>query len=139
MFRIILSLILLSLPAHAADPVADKLISGPATYIVDGDTLDVGKTRVRLWGINTPERGQPGYKDAKEYLRNITANATLNCMAMYYDYWKRTVASCEIEGQDVGRLMVLSGMAIDYKRYSKGFYGESEAAAKASGAGLWKH
>ncbi len=55
--------------ANAAEwPPTDHLITGPATYIVDGDTLDVGKTRIRLWGINTPERKQAGYQDAKQYL-----------------------------------------------------------------------
>jgi len=37
------------------------------TYIVDGDTLDIGSTRVRLTLINTPEVGQPGYTEAKDF------------------------------------------------------------------------
>src|SRR5438034_9695904 len=37
------------------------------TYIVDGDTLDVGSTRVRLTLVNSPEVGQPGYSEAKEF------------------------------------------------------------------------
>jgi endonuclease YncB( thermonuclease family) len=137
MIRFALILLLLSFPAFAADPVSDKLITGPASYIVDGDTLDVGKTRIRLWGINTPERGEPGYDEAKEFLKNLTANATLDCLAMYYDRWKRTVASCKIDGQDVGRIMVLSGMAIDYKKYSDGFYAKDEATARIKGVGFW--
>src|SRR5437879_13284407 len=36
------------------------------TYIVDGDTLDVGSTRIRLTLVNSPEVGQPGYAEAKE-------------------------------------------------------------------------
>src|SRR5713101_3294609 len=35
------------------------------TYIVDGDTLDVGSTRIRLTLVDTPEVGQPGYTEAK--------------------------------------------------------------------------
>lgn len=118
-------------PLAAADyPQTKEIITGSATYIVDGDTLDVGKTRIRLWGINTPERGEQGYQDAKDYLKKLTQNAELRCKIFYYDKWKRTVASCEIEGQDIGRIMVLSGMAIDYKKYSKGFYAEEAARAK---------
>src|SRR5213596_2159924 len=37
------------------------------TYIVDGDTLDVGGTRIRLTLVNSPEVGQPGYAEAKEF------------------------------------------------------------------------
>src|SRR5256886_1069061 len=37
------------------------------TYIVDGDTLDVGSTRIRLTLVNSPEVGQPGYSEAKEF------------------------------------------------------------------------
>jgi micrococcal nuclease len=36
-------------------------------YIVDGDTLDVGSTRIRLALVNTPEVGQPGYSEAKQF------------------------------------------------------------------------
>src|SRR5207302_9701945 len=37
------------------------------THIVDGDTLDVGSTRIRLTLVNSPEVGQPGYAEAKEF------------------------------------------------------------------------
>src|SRR5947208_4446276 len=37
------------------------------THIVDGDTLDVGSTRIRLTLVNSPEVGQPGYSEAKEF------------------------------------------------------------------------
>ena len=37
------------------------------THIVDGDTLDVGSTRIRLALVNTPEVGQPGYQEGKDF------------------------------------------------------------------------
>src|SRR2546427_2564431 len=37
------------------------------TYIVDGDTLDVGSTRVRLALVNSPEVGEAGYAEAKQF------------------------------------------------------------------------
>src|SRR5256712_11682295 len=37
------------------------------TYIVDGDTLDVGSTRIRLALVNSPEVGEPGYAEAKQF------------------------------------------------------------------------
>ncbi|OLD02788.1 MAG: hypothetical protein AUJ07_08080 [Crenarchaeota archaeon 13_1_40CM_3_53_5] len=41
--------------------------TGGVTYIVDGDTLDVGSTRIRLALVNTPEAGQAGYQEAKDF------------------------------------------------------------------------
>jgi endonuclease YncB( thermonuclease family) len=41
--------------------------SETVTHIVDGDTLDVGSTRIRLALVNTPEVGQPGYSGAKQF------------------------------------------------------------------------
>src|SRR5438445_10209910 len=37
------------------------------TYVVDGDTLDVGPTRIRLTLVNSPEVGMPGYTEAKQF------------------------------------------------------------------------
>jgi micrococcal nuclease len=42
-------------------------VSGCCSYVVDGDTLDVdGVGRIRLVGVNAPEVGEPGYKEAKD-------------------------------------------------------------------------
>src|SRR3989442_7174556 len=41
--------------------------SDAVTYIVDGDTLDVGSTRIRLALVNSPEVGEPGYTEAKQF------------------------------------------------------------------------
>ncbi len=121
----------------ADQPAPDHLITGAPEYIVDGDTLDTADTRIRLWGINAPEKGESGYQEAKEFLKNITANAKLTCIAFYYDRGKPTVASCEINSQDIGRVMVLSGMARDYTKYSKGFYAKDELEARKQKRGLW--
>lgn len=44
--------------------------TGTVTKVVDGDTLDVDKTRIRLALVNTPEINQQGYTEAKEYVIN---------------------------------------------------------------------
>ena len=51
------------------------------TYIVDGDTLDVGSTRIRLAFVNTPEVGQAGYAEGKQFTAEtcpIGSNALVN-------------------------------------------------------------
>lgn len=44
---------------------------GNVTYVVDGDTLDINGIRVRLSLVDTPERGQPGFKEAKEFVDKL--------------------------------------------------------------------
>jgi len=46
-------------------------ISGPVTYVVDGDTLDVNDIRIRLSLVNTPEVGEAGFVPAKEFVENL--------------------------------------------------------------------
>jgi len=46
-------------------------ITGTVTRIVDGDTLDVDDTRIRLALVNTPERGEPGYGEASAFTEEI--------------------------------------------------------------------
>ena len=46
-------------------------ITGNVTKIIDGDTLDVGKTRVRLALVNTPEIGEPGYGKSKQFTTEL--------------------------------------------------------------------
>jgi hypothetical protein len=62
------ALMLLS-PAVAADYL------GKVTAVADGDTFtmesETGKVRVRICGIDAPERGQPGYGQAAGVLSNM--------------------------------------------------------------------
>lgn len=46
-------------------------LSGNVTHVVDGDTLDINGIRVRLSLVNTPERGQPGFKEAKDFVNSL--------------------------------------------------------------------
>jgi len=46
-------------------------LSGPVTYVVDGDTLDVNDIRIRFALVNTPEEGEPGFHSAKTFVQNL--------------------------------------------------------------------
>lgn len=69
-------LIFLPLQTDLQDDIKDckgtaGCITGTVTKIVDGDTLDIGTTRVRLALVNTPEIGEPGYNESKEFTSNL--------------------------------------------------------------------
>lgn len=55
---------------------SDIELEGIVTKVVDGDTLDINGTRIRLALVDTPERGQPGYTQAKEFVESICLGKT---------------------------------------------------------------
>lgn len=125
-------------------------VSGPAR-IIDGDTLDVNGVRVRLWGIDAPEARQTCLdasgrswacgERATEALRRIVGSETVECRRKDADRYGRMVAICacsvSMTGLSVNVIMVLDGWAVDYARYSRGFYAVDEKAARERRAGIW--
>ncbi len=52
--------------------------SGYCPYVVDGDTIDVdGVGRIRFVGVNTPEKGQAGYQEAKDFVKSLCLGKTV--------------------------------------------------------------
>ena len=54
----------------------DDCFKGKVTGIVDGDTLDINNIRVRLTLVNTPERGEAGYTEAREFVKSVCSIGT---------------------------------------------------------------
>lgn len=125
--------------AHSADLV------GAAT-VTDGDTVEIGGTRIRLFGIDAPESGQlcgdatdrtyPCGGRAANTLDTLLRGKTVRCTPRDTDRYGRTVAVCYVAGTDVNALMVRSGWSLAYRQYSTDYVDE-ELAAKADRAGLW--
>jgi endonuclease YncB( thermonuclease family) len=112
---------------------------------IDGDSLKVGATEVRLFGIDAPElsqtcskRGQPWPcgSEAARQLSNLVDGRLLNCDSMGIDKHGRTVARCRSGGIDINRTMVATGYAVAYRRYSMD-YVSAEESAKVSKRGIW--
>lgn len=128
---------LLSAPAFAAP--------NGTVRVIDADTIDVGGTRVRLFGIDAPEMGQPCRADGREWdcgawtrdaVRNRFEGTYARCDQRDIDRYGRVVAQCSVDGQDMGQLIVYSGMAWAFRRYSE-TYDLDEKAAAVAGRGLW--
>ena len=123
-----------------------KLTSGARMCrVVDGDTLVVrvrGKEhRIRLYGIDAPEQGQPYYKEAKDYLESIVdEQAGLYKMDREKSY-RRTVAivySGINRDESLNIQMLRSGYAY-YVPYSGRMKGGEEAQQYAvrEKRGMW--
>lgn len=136
---------LIALGAVAAVAAPDALpgasITGHAR-VIDGDTLEVAGTRVRIFGIDAPEIGQRcgswscGWA-AKMAMERLVGSGSVSCTPMDRDRYGRTVAKCWAGGVDLGGRLVALGLATDYKRYSHGLYRDQEDAAKAERLGIW--
>ena len=121
-------------------------ITGPAK-VIDGDTIKINYTRIRIHGIDAPERRQtcivPKNKTircgviAGDAMRDLITGATVTCKPTDIDRYGRTVAICYADGSDIGKNMVHTGWAVAYRRYSKK-YVTVEDKARTAGRGMWR-
>lgn len=89
--------------------------SGFCPYVVDGDTIDVnGVGRIRLVGVNTPERGQPGYQEAKDFVKNLCLYKTVYLdmdNEKHYDKYGRVLAVVYAGNTNVNAELLKRGYA----------------------------
>jgi len=122
------------------------VIAGPG-HVVDGDTLDVGHTRIRLEGIDAPEMAQTCQtatgeswdcgRKAAALLRTLAEQRDLACDRTGVDKYRRTLAVCYEDGVNVNEAMVRAGLAWAFIKYSTEF-ASVEAEAKARKIGVWQ-
>lgn len=126
--------------------IEEHSLDSAALRVIDGDTLAVRDERIRLFGIDAPEGDQICSRDgrpvqcgeeATAQLQALVANRQVFCKGVERDRYGRLVATCSVEGRDIGRHMVASGWAVAFSRYS-GDYLPDENAARAAGFGLWQ-
>lgn len=104
------------------------VLEGPA-YVIDGDTVTIQKTQVRLWGIDAPELNHPYGKNAKWALMRLCKGHTLRAELTAEDAYGRTVAKCFLpDGRDLSEELVKQGLAIDWPKFSGGKYSHLEVA-----------
>ncbi len=125
--------------------------------VVDGDTVHVidkagKKFKVRLTGIDAPEKNQPYGLAATYKLTEILINKLVllkskpnNGKPYTIDRYKRVLAKIILDGRDINLLQVLRGYAWHFKRYQKQqspsdreLYSEAEIDAKKNELGLWE-
>ena len=135
---LILILILTFTTALIADELRGKVVS-----IADGDTITVldenkKQNKVRLNGIDAPEKKQAFGAKSKVRLGELVAGKDVVVEWKEKDKYGRIVGQVHQGSLDVNLQMVKEGLAWYYKKYSKSAeLGRAETEAKAGKKGLW--
>lgn len=97
--------------------------------IIDGDSIVIQKTQIRLFGIDAPELNHPYGKNAKWALIGLCKGKHVRAEILERDAYGRTVARCYLpDGRDLSAEMVKRGWAIDWPKFSGGKYRQLEVA-----------
>lgn len=139
MKRVTLSLILLwCLAAALANTITGKVVG-----VMDGDTIEILSNRqtyrIRLDGIDCPEKNQAYGTVAKQVTSGLCFGKTVKAKVMDKDRYGRYVAKVILPGGgELNATLLKNGYAWHYKQYSKdSYYASLELAARKARKGLW--
>jgi endonuclease YncB( thermonuclease family) len=122
-------------------PVSDV---GRAT-VIDGDSLEIGPTSIRLYGVDAPEGRQTCGRDgvtwdcgraAAAKLSELVGANEVTCREMDTDSYGRSVAVCSNGTVDLSAAMAAAGLALAYRQYSDDYVDE-EGDARDARRGIW--
>ena len=123
--------------------------------VVDGDTIKINSKKIRLYGIDAPEKKQKCKKTyltisfmslTKDYMCGEVSTQKLikkinkqklNCNILDVDRYKRLIGECFKRNINLNSWMVSNGYAVAYRKYSKK-YVTDEINAKNNKLGIWQ-
>ena len=124
---------------------ANADIAGVAS-VIDADTIEIHRQRIRLHGIDAPESSQTcldaggrtwrcGQRAALA-LQDLIGRRTVTCDERDVDRYERIVGRCLVGTLDINEWLVAQGLALAYRRYSRDYI-RAEDEARAAGRGMW--
>ena len=123
--------------------------------VVDGDTIKINSKKIRLYGIDAPEKKQKCKKTyltisfmsfTKDYMCGEISTEKLikkinkqklNCNILDVDRYKRLIGECFKRNINLNSWMVSNGFAVAYRKYSKKYVSD-EINAKNNKLGIWQ-
>lgn len=140
------AVMLVTTPAARAGNVL-KTIEGKAR-VVDGDTLEIAGLRIRLEGIDAPERGQTCNRawlplqwrcgrSATRALRRLVSGHIVKCRSRGLDAYDRIIAVCFVGDDNINAAMVRQGNAWAFTKYSTSYVTEQKLAQQKK-RGVWR-
>jgi endonuclease YncB( thermonuclease family) len=143
--RIPAAALALAIASAGASSALSGEVAGSAA-ILDGDTIQIGETRIRLVGIDAPETDQRCLDRAgklwlcgiaaREAVSDLVANRPVRCQWSGMDIYRRMLATCWVAGENINRWLVRQGLALAYIKYSREFV-EDEKQARDATRGMW--
>ena len=117
------------------------------TFVIDGNTLQIGNVIYRLHGIDAPEPGQrcnlPNGKtwrcgdEATKALVALIEGREVGCETKFEDEFGRVIAVCRVGEVELNEILVRQGNAWAFRRFSID-YALAEELAKEAGIGIWQ-
>jgi len=110
-----------------AKPASAERYTAECYRVVDGDSLYLKglETQIRLWGVDAPERDEPGYEAARNSLRRLALGRELRCETKDIDKYDRIVARCfdAVSGLELNREQIRRKVAKEYCYFTQNYYG----------------
>ncbi|MCP5415133.1 MAG: thermonuclease family protein [Chromatiaceae bacterium] len=123
--------------------VSSAAVEGEVVTITDGDTIKIltpakQQIKVRLADIDTPERGQPYGRKARQVLGEKIHRRQVDVEEVAIDRYQRLVGRVFLDGRNINAEMVEDGAAWVYRKYSDDpQLLRLESQAREQGRGLW--
>jgi len=108
-------------------PIPPSLLISGKAHIIDGDTIKIGKTKIRLAGIDAPEIDMPWGQKSKWAMVKICKGQVITARLDGERSFDRLVATCFLpDGRDIGAEIIKEGLALDLPHFSGGKYRQFE-------------
>lgn len=101
-------------PSDAQKEYVTEVFTAKTVKVIDGDTIELGSgDRLRLIGINTPERGEQGYQEATDFLTDLVLDAEITYThdQNKTDRYGRLLGYVYVDGVFVNQRLVEEGLA----------------------------
>jgi micrococcal nuclease len=108
--------------------------------VIDGDTLECDKFKVRLCGVDSPEKAQPLGTEATTKLTQLTLNQNVRLVTSGIDTYRRLIAEVWLNSRLLNAEMLRAGLAYTYGSCptQKTVLVNAEKSAIALKLGVWK-
>jgi endonuclease YncB( thermonuclease family) len=121
-----------------------QILSGRVIKVADGDTItilteDFTQIKVRLHGVDCPERKQDFANKAKIFTSGLVFGKVVNVAALNKDRYGRTIGIVSLpDGRILNRELLKAGLAWHYKKYdSSSEWANLELEARKRKVGIW--
>jgi micrococcal nuclease len=110
-------------PAAPCGPARAPTVLTGKCHVIDGDTIVIGRTKIRLAGIDAPELDQPYGQKAKWAMVRLCKGSVIAAELTGETSYDRLVGTCFLpDGRDLGAELIKQGLALDWALFSNGKY-----------------